>query len=302
MMRSTALDTQSRDRAKTRDRNWPFETRPLSDVFGVEILAIDMEEAIGPEIFPKIYEAFLDHQLILFRDVDLPPETQVAFAQSFGEVQVHVLDQYHGYGHPEIYLLTNLDSHGNPRGMHPARGTMHWHTDLSWRPRTGLATMMYSETVPTEGGETHFCDMYGAYLSLSEDWIARLTGMNAIHNIDFSRTRRHGEDPMTAEQRAKAPPVAHPILRTHPETHRKAFFLGDHAECVEGMDYEDGRNLIDELNTLATPEELVYLHRWEPRQCIVWDNRCLMHRATNYDTANERRVMRRCTIIGDAPY
>jgi taurine dioxygenase len=284
------------------DRHRPFETRPLSDVSGVEILEIGMDEAIRPEVFPHIYQAFLDHQMILFRDVDLAPEMQVAFARCFGDVEIHVLDQYHEPHHPEIYLLTNLDAEGKPVGVHPDPGSMHWHTDLSWRPRTGLATMMYAIEVPAEGGETHLCDMYGAYDSLSEDWISRLKGMKVIHNLDFSRTRRQDWDLMTDEQRAKAPPSTHPILRTHPETGRRVTFLGDHAECIEGMDYDEGRKLVEEINVLITPGELVYRHRWTPRDLIVWDNRCTMHRATGYDTAKERRVMRRCTINGDATY
>lgn len=286
----------------TTKRDWPFETRPLSDALGVEILGMTMEDAVTPEIFPKIHEAFLDHQLIFFRDVDLPPETQVAFARNFGEVQVHVMDQYHGYGHPEIYLLTNLDADGLPTGKHPDKGTMHWHTDGSWRTRTGLATMMYAETVPNDGGETHFCDMYGALDHLEKDLVTRISNMRAIHNLDFSRTRRHGEDPMTEAQKSKVPPIAHPVIRTHPETGRKAIFLGDHAESIEGLSYDAGRALVEDLNIAATPDHLVYRHRWEPRQCIVWDNRCLLHRATAYDTAREKRVMRRCTINGDRPY
>ena len=107
---------------------------------------------------------------------------------------------------------------------------------------------------------------------------------------------------MTAEQRASVPPVAHPIVRTHPETGRKAIFLGDHAEFIEGMDYHAGRNLIDELNALITPRERVYAHRWRPRECLVWDNRCLLHRANSFDTARHARVMRRCTIIGERPF
>ena len=261
-----------------------------------------MAEAVSPEIFPKIYEAFLDHQLIFFRDVDLPPETQVAFAKCFGEVQHHVMDQYHGYGHREIFLLTNLDKAGNPSGAHPDKGTLYWHTDGSWRLHTGLATMMYAEIVPEEGGETHFCDMYGAVEWLSEAWGSRLAGLKAVHNLDFSRTRRHGEDPMTEEQKAKVPPVAHPIIRTHPETGRKAIFLGDHAESIDGMAYDEGRAMIEELNIAATPDHLVYRHHWEPGQCVVWDNRNLLHRATGYDTARQKRVMRRCTILGDAPH
>ena len=279
-----------------------FETRPLSDALGVEILGITMEEAVSPAVFPGIYDAFLAHQLILFDDVDLSPATQVALARNFGEVQIHVMNQYHGYGHPEIYLLTNLDENGNPTGAHPDKGTLHWHTDGSWRARTGLATMMYAEAIPSAGGETHFCDMYGALDALGPEWQRRLQGLKAIHNLDFSRSRRHGEDPMTAEQKSEVPPVAHPIIRTHPETGRHAIFLGDHAECVEGMNHAEGRALVEAVNAAATPDHLVYRHRWRPRQCIVWDNRCLLHRATTYDTAQERRVMRRCTINGDVPF
>jgi len=285
-----------------RMRAWPFESRRLSDVMGVEITGIGMESVIRSEIFPFVYEAFLDHQMILFRGIDLSPEVQVGFARCFGDVEIHVLDQYHRSGQPEIYLLTNLDADGNPVGQHPDPGTMHWHTDLSWRPRTGLATMMYAIETPTEGGETDLCNMYGAYKSLNEEWIDRLTGMKAIHNLDFSRKRRQGWDPLSEEQKAKAPPSIHPILRTHPETGRRSVFLGDHAECIEGIDYDEGRRLVDEINELISPEELVYRHRWEPGDLIVWDNRCTMHRATAYDTTNDRRVMRRCTVNGDAPF
>lgn len=281
----------------------PFEVRKLHPAFGAEIVGITLEEAVGEATFAEIYKVFLEHKLILFRDVDLPPATQVAFARRFGEVQVHVMNQYHGYAeHPEIYLLTNLDADGNPNGRHPDKGTMYWHTDGSWRPTTGHATMMYSEIVPAEGGETHFADMVGAYEALSPAWKQRLDGLRAFHNLDFSRTRRHGHEPMTAAQKAEVPPVDHPVIRTHPETGRKALFLGDHAEWIDGMDYDEGRALIEEVNALATPDDLVYRHNWSPRQCMVWDNRCLLHRATGYDPASERRVMRRCTVLGDRPY
>ena len=284
-------------------RDWPFEVTPLHSGFGVEITGVSLAEAVDRRIFSKVYEAFLDHQLILFRDVDLPPATQVALARSFGEVQIHVMNQYQGYkDYPEIYMLTNLDEHGNPTGKHPDKGTLHWHTDGSWRERTGQATMMYSEIVPDEGGETEFADMYAAYDRLPAAMKSKVEGKRAVHNLDFSRTRRHGEDPMTAEQKAKVPPVAHPIVRTHPETGRKAIFLGDHAEAIEGMSFEEGRALIEEINALITPRSAVYTHKWTPRECMVWDNRCLLHRATGFDEARRKRVMRRCTINGDKPF
>ena len=284
-------------------RDWPFAVKPLHPLIGCEISGIALAQAVSPALFAKVYEAFLDYQLIVFDDVDLPPATQVAFARNFGEVQVHVLsDQYGLEDHPEIYFLSNLDQDGNPSGKHPDKGTLYWHTDGSWRERTGQATMMYSEIVPKAGGETEFADMYAAYDSLPAAMKAKIEGRRAFHNLDFSRTRRHGEDLLTAEQKAKVPPVAHPIVRTHPETKRKAIFLGDHAEWIEGMDYAEGRALIEELNATITPPAHVYTHHWTPRQCMVWDNRCLLHRATGFDEAGDKRVMRRCTINGDVPY
>ena len=284
------------------ERDWPFKVKPLHPALGCEIADITLAEAVSPALFAKVYEAFLAYELILFRDVDLPPATQVAFARNFGEVQVHVLSQYHGYkDHPEIYMLSNLDKDGKPSGKHPDRGTLYWHTDGSWKERTGQATMMYSEICPPAGGETEFADMYAAYDNLPAAMKKKIEGKRAIHNLDFSRTRRHGEDPMTAEQKAKVPPIAHPIVRTHPETGRKAIFLGDHAQEIEGMDYDEGRALIEELNVLITPQDRVYTHVWSPRECMVWDNRCTLHRATGFDEAHHVRVMRRCTINGDRP-
>jgi taurine dioxygenase len=282
-------------------RSWPFEIRPLHAVFGCEIIDLPLAKAVEPEMFDYVREAFLDYEVILFRNADLPPATQVAFARRFGEVQIHPMHQYHGYGYPEIYLLSNLNEEGRPNGKHPDKGTLYWHTDGSWRERTGLATMMYSEICPKAGGETEFCDMHAAYDSLSQVWKARIKGLKAVHNLDFSRTRRHGHEPLTPEQKANVPPVAHPIVRRHPETQRLGIFLGDHAERIEGMEYSAGRQLIEELNVAATPPHLVYTHKWTPGECMVWDNRCTLHRATPFDVINDRRKMRRCTINGDRP-
>lgn len=282
-------------------RNWPFTVKPLHERYGAEIVGISLADAVTDDLFPKVYEAFLDYEMILFRNVDLPQATQVAFARRFGDVQVHVMNQYHG-GHPEIYFLSNLDKDGNPNGRHPDKGTLYWHTDGSWRDIGTTATMMYSEIVPEAGGHTEFADMYAAYDELSPDWKQRLEGLKAVHNLDFSRTRRHGHEPMTSEQRAKVPPVAHPIVRVHPETGRRAIYLGDHAEYVEGLPYVEGRALIETLNVMTTPAHLVYSHKWQPGECMVWDNRCTLHRATGFDTSHHKRVMRRCTILGDKAF
>jgi len=283
------------------DLRWPFAVRPLTPNLGAEISGVNLAADLSDEVFGAIYEAWLRYQVLLFPSLDLPPGRQVQFARHFGEVQIHVMNQYHADGYPELYRLSNLDEHGKPNGRHPDKCTLEWHTDGSWRRATGHATIIYGEVIPETGGETHFADMYGAYDRLDPAWKARIANRRAVHNLDFSRTRRHGEEPMTEEQKKAVPPVDHPIVRTHPETGRKCLFLGDHAESVVGMPYAEGRELIDELNRLAIHPDLIWTHRWTPGQLIVWDNRCTMHRATPYDPATQGRVVRRCTVLGEVP-
>ena len=294
---SDTLSTTKPDAAQA----WPFEVRPLTANLGARIVGVDLDADIDDVLFRAIYRAFLRYQVLLFGPFELPPARQVAFGRRFGQVQVHVMSQYHADGFPELYRLSNLDEHGKPSGRHPDRGTLAWHTDGSWQRVTGQATIIYGEIVPETGGETHFCDMYGAYERLDAARKARIDNLRAVHNLDFSRTRRHGEDPMTDAQRLATPPVEHPVVRTHPETGRDCLYLGDHAEYIIGMPYDQGRALIEELNTLAVHPDLTYEHRWEDGELLLWDNRCVMHRATAYDPATQSRVVRRCTVLGEEP-
>jgi taurine dioxygenase len=281
--------------------SWPFSVRPLTRHLGAEISGVDLAQELGDEMFRALYRAFLRYQVLVFPPQEVPPGRQVAFARRFGEVQIHVMNQYHADGYPELYRLSNLDERGKPSGRHPDKGTLAWHTDGSWQRVTGQATIIYGELMPASGGETHFCDMYGAYERLDAAWKARIANLRAVHNLDFSRTRRHGEDPLTPAQRLAKPPVDHPVVRTHAETGRKCLYLGDHAEFIVGMPYEEGRALIETLNALAIHADLSYEHRWKTRELIVWDNRCVMHRATPYDAATQGRVIRRCTVLGEIP-
>jgi taurine dioxygenase len=275
--------------------------RPLTPKLGAAISNVTLADEMSDEVFRAIYQAFLRYQVLLFPPQDVPPGRQVAFARRFGEVQIHIMNQYHADGYPELYGLSNLDENGKPNGKHPDKGTLAWHTDGSWQRVTGQATIIYGEVMPEVGGETHFADMYGAYERLSPEWKARIANMRAVHNLDFSRTRRHGEDPMTDAQRREKPPVDQPVVRTHPETGRKCLYLGDHAEYIVGMPYDEGRALIEELNALAIHPYLTYEHRWTAGELLLWDNRCVMHRATAYDPATQGRVIRRCTVLGEVP-
>jgi len=283
------------------ESSWPFAVRPLTPHLGAEISGVKLAGDLADSVFRALYQAFLRYQVLLFPPQDLPPGRQVGLARRFGEVQIHVMNQYHADGYPELYRLSNLDENGKPHGRHPDKGTLAWHTDGSWQRVTGQATIIYGEVMPSIGGETHFCDMYGAYERLSAAWKARVAGLRAVHNLDFSRTRRHGEEPLTEAQRLAKPPVDHPVVRTHHETGRRCLYLGDHAEYIQGMPYAEGRALIEELNALAVHPDLTYEHRWTPRELILWDNRCVMHRATAYDAATQGRVIRRCTVLGEVP-
>ena len=278
-----------------------FTLSPLTPKLGARVHGLELARGLSPDVFAELYQAFLRYQVLVFDPQDLPSAAQVAFAQMFGTVQVHVMSIYHADGFPELYRLSNLDAEGKPNGQHPDKGTLAWHTDGSWQRITGQATIIYGEIVAAHGGETHFCDMYAAYDRLSDDWKQRIASLRAVHNLDFSRTRRHGRDLMSDEQKRAAPPVDQPVVRVHPETHRRCLYLGDHAEYVVGMTYDEGRALIEQLNAMAIRPDHCYEHRWVPHELIVWDNRCLLHRATPYDPSTDRRVVRRCTVLGEAP-
>ena len=129
-----------------------FEIRPLSPNLGAEIVGVDLARGVDDAHFGAIYDAFLKHQVLLFGTQDLPPGRQVEFARKFGEVQIHVMNQYHADGYPELYRLSNLGANGNPNGKHPDKGTLAWHTDGSWQRVTGQATSIYAEVVAGEAG------------------------------------------------------------------------------------------------------------------------------------------------------
>lgn len=171
------------------DTRWPFEVRPLTPTLGAEIIGMNLARGVDDALFRSIHQAFLKYQVLLFGTQDLPPGRQVEFARHFGEVQIHVMTQYHAGGHPELYRLSNLDENGNPNGKHPDKGTLAWHTDGSWRRVTGQATIIYAEVVAGEGGETHFCDMYGAYERLSP----RSSGSHLRTSLDAGRVDRLGQ-------------------------------------------------------------------------------------------------------------
>ena len=141
---------------------------------------------------------------------------------------------------------------------------------------------------------------YAAFEALSEADKARLSALRAVHDQAYSRSRSGDPRQMTEDQNKASPPVVHPVVRTHPETDRKCIFLGEHASHIAGLPLAEGRQKVHEINEMATRPAFVHRHHWQPGQLVMWDNRCLLHRATEFDAWNERRIIRRVTVLGDA--
>jgi taurine dioxygenase len=274
--------------------------RPLSPVMGVEIGGVDVSRPVDDTTFAAIHDAFLRYLLICFPGQKVDQTQHVAFSRRFGDLQVHVLDQYRSPTHPEIYVLSNVTKTGETTGKHPDKGTLVWHSDLSFQARPALATMLYGIEVPKVGGDTLFASMYAAYEALPEATKTRIATLRAVHDLNASR-QRAGEPPLTEKQRQDAPPVEHPLVRTHPESGRKCLYLSDHAIRIVGLPEKEGAVLLDELMAHATRPEFVYAHRWKQGELVMWDNRCTMHKATVYDAKGERRVMNRTVVKGDIP-
>jgi taurine dioxygenase len=278
-----------------------IEVVPISDVMGAEIRGLDLSRPLDDATFEMVRDAFHRHKLLRFPAQHLSEAQQVAFSRRFGELQIHVLDQFRHPAHPEIYVLSNVDKRtGRTTGRHPDKGTLVWHSDLSFQRRPALATILYGMDVPRRGGETLFADMTTAYAALPDALKRRIAGRRAVHDLDYSRIRA-GEPPMTAKQRAEAPPVDHPLVRIHPDTGEKVLYISHHVSHIEGLPVDDGRALLEELMAHATADRFVYRNAWQTGDVVMWDNRCTMHRATEYDTATERRVIHRTVVKGDVP-
>ena len=272
--------------------------RPLNGEFGVEALGVDASGPLDAATIRALREAFERHRIMVLRGQRLPPAAHIAFSRHFGELEIHVLDEYHKAEYPEIFELSNIGPDGKPNAAHPDLGTLFWHTDASWQGLPALATLLYAEQVPRDGGHTLFADMIGAYEAFGHAERERFRGLSVVHDLHVSRLKA-GYSGMTPEQRAKRPPVTHPLVRVHPPSGRKAIFLGSHGQEIQGLDDLASCGLIERIMSHAVEPRFVYEHVWRPGDIVMWDNRATMHRATEYDTAIEPRVVRRTVVKGE---
>jgi taurine dioxygenase len=259
-----------------------------------EIVGLDLTEPLDADTRGQLYQAFLDHQILVFRDQDLSKEQQVAFTEQFGTLERHTARNKGTNDLPLVHIVNNLGDDGKPMGK--VRSDM-WHTDKSFRPEPSMATILHAITLPPDGGDTLFVNMYASFEGLSADRQAEIRNLKVVHSWRLSRENESRE--MSAEELADAPDNTHPLARIHPETGRTAIFAGMHASHIEGWPFEKGRALILELEAHATQPQYLYRHTWRPGDMLMWDNRCLLHRAVaNFDAAKYPRVLHRTCLRG----
>lgn len=273
-----------------------FRVEPLSPVLGASIAGLDLREPLSEATKRAVYEAFLRYHVLCFRDQHLDQDQQIAFTEQFGTLERHMA-MNRGKQHPLVHIVTNLGADGKPSGQ---VASTKWHSDKSFRPLPSLATILHALVMPPDGGETCFANMVAAYEALPAPERAELDRIRVVHCWEISRARAGAK--ATPEEIADAPPMTHPLVRTIPETGRKALFMGEHAVYFEGQPEEVGRARIEALTAHAVQERFIYRHKWTLGDLVMWDNRCLLHCAnTNFDAARFPRVLQRTCLRGTAP-
>jgi taurine dioxygenase len=274
-----------------------FTVNRLSPLMAAEVVGLDLRRPLDEPTRDAVYQAFLKHQVLVFRDQKLTKEEQIAATEQFGTLEKH-MPKNTGAEIALLHVVSNLGPDGKPAGK---IGSQAWHSDKSFRPLPSLATFLHAVTMPPDGGDTCFANLYAAYEALPAMDKAALDGVRVIHSWEHSRTHRDGFK-ITEAERLDAPPMSHPLVRTHPETGRKCLFLGGHASHLDGVPFDEGRATVVRLEEFATSPQFVYRHKWRQGDMLMWDNRCLIHRADqNFDAARFPRVLHRTCLRGTAP-
>jgi taurine dioxygenase len=266
---------------------------PIAGALGAEVSGVDLTE-LDDATFAEIHAAWLEHQVLFFRDQDLAPEQHKAFGARLGSLHVHpYIASRAEEGHPEIVVLES-----DEKRPFVAAG---WHTDVTFVDCPPKASILRAVEVPAWGGDTLWASMYAAYESLSATMQGLLSQLRAIH--DTSKTFSRGAYPAEKHvEEGAAPRTEHPVVRTHPETGRKALFVNPaFTHRIAGMRRDESDALLGFLyQHLALPEFTCRFH-WEKNSVAFWDNRCTQHRAVA-DNLRAHRRMERVTVDGDRPY
>ncbi len=278
----------------------PFTGAPL----GAEVVGLDLSLPLGTADIARLHRAHLDYHVLVFRDQHITPAQQVDFSRHFGALQIHVLRNFQLPGQPEVLVISNIQQDGKPVGLGDAGHF--WHSDLSYKETPSLGSMLHAQELPAEGGDTLFANQHAAWDALPDELKREVEGLQAEHwylaRYDELRRRNPYRPQLTQAQIDEVRPVSHPVVRTHPETGRRALFVSEHFTTrILGVSEQRSRELLDLLFDYGTRAEHVYRHQWQPHDMVFWHNRSLMHLAAGCPD-HLRRKLYRTTIEGDVPF
>ena len=273
----------------------------LSAAGGVAIDGIDLSQPISLATKDQILAAFHEHHFVAFHDQKLTREQQFTFAATFGEVEQHAAHRSATKRYSVAHVISNLDGDGNPVDRSTsAVSNYKWHTDKSYYRVPPMMTSLYAVELPPHGGDTEFANTALAYSMLPAETKRRIAGLRV--EFRWGASRHPSDDRPIAEAEIREP-VDHPLVRTHPETGRKALYLGNHASHILDLPAAESSALLEELLVHATQPQFVYAHRWRVGDLVMWDNRCLLHRAVaNFEMNKHRRILHRTVVRGTAPF
>jgi len=273
-----------------------LDVAPLTPTIGAEIGGIDLSRPLDPQTRDALRALLLEWKVLFFRDQDITTEEHLAFARNFGALEVHPFAP-HKPGFPEVMAITHdRDNKGRENT---------WHSDVTWRIEPSLGSVLRALEIPPIGGDTLFSDMYAAYDGLTDTVKEKIEGKQALH--DFAHFRRGMRKRGMSEEQIEAfnrqyPSVEHPIVRTHPETKRKALYVNaGFTQHIVGMEREESDALLKHLYAQAAIPEYQCRFRWQTNSIAFWDNRASQHYAVS-DYWPQIRRMERVTIVGDRPY
>lgn len=266
----------------------PLHLEPLTGHLGAEVEGLKIG-LLDEETRQALWEAFLDWKVLFFRDQPVDVEDHIAFGHQFGELEIHPF--LPNNGHPEIVVLDS-ESDG------PSRADK-WHTDVSFRARPPLGSILGGRIIPSVGGDTLWADMEAAYEALDQATKTTIEHLTATHSLRPNFGRRLSGDELEAKL-AEFPDQHHPVVRVHPETGRRSLLVSNpFVTQIDGLEHEESAVLLDRLQRLADDPSFQVRFRWRTDSFAMWDNRNTMHRATQ-DFFGRRR-MERVTLLGDQP-
>ena len=275
---------------------------PLTPVFAARVEGADITRPIDDAEWRVIRAAFEEHSVLVFHDAALDDAAHIAFSERFGALEI--TKSINPAAGTPFARQSNLDIKTgdvippDDRRMVYQLANMLWHSDSSFKAVPSLCSLLSARLVPPEGGATEFASTRAAYPSLPEPLRRRVEGAIVVHDFGWSRDQiRPGF--FTAEERAVYPPVRHPLVRVNPVNGRRSLFLGAHASHIEGLPLDEGRALLREILEHVTRPEFRYRHAWRAHDLVIWDNRCVLHRATPYDSVRYQRLLQRTTVSGD---